>query len=196
MNKGLDVYENRPDIFSINGYNTPPPIPTWYEQDVFMIRAWTSWGVGIWKEKWNKIDWSMEVYNSMLNKKNNWKELKKNYSSGLIQLKEMSDTGVITGDGFIVLYLIDNNMYSVYPVKSRVRNTGHDGSGEHCKVNEKYLNQQIYLGTEAAIFPLDLLPNKKLSTIFLEQYKLSVIRKWKNKIPNSLIKKIKNIIRK
>ncbi len=196
VNNGLSLYENRADIFSINGYNSPLQMPSWYDQDVFMIRAWTSWGVGIWKKKWEKVDWSIDVYNSLLNKKNNWKELKKNYGTGLAQLKKMSETGVITGDGYIVLYLIENNMYSVYPVKSRVRNTGHDGSGENCGIREVFTNQEIFMGLEEAVFPLDLMPDKKLSSVFLKQYQLSFTRKLKNMIPLSIREKVLTIIGK
>lgn len=196
VNRGLDVYENRADIFSINGYNNPSQTPSWYKHDVFMIRAWNSWGVGIWKEKWNKINWSMDVYNSMLSKKDNFKELKKNYEIGLPQLIKMRDTGIITGDGYIVLFLIENNMYSVWPVKSRVRNTGHDGTGENCGLSEVYLNQEIYMEEKGGIFPLDLLPDNKLSTIFLKQYQLSFTQKLKNKIPSFVSKKLKKIIGK
>lgn len=196
VNKGLNLYENRDDIFSINGYNSPPKMPLWYQQDVFMIRAWTTWGVGVWKKKWKKVDWSIDVYNSMLNKKDNWKELKKNYASGLHQLKKISETGYITGDAYIVLYLIDNSMYSVYPVKSRVRNTGNDGSGVNCGIREVYSNQEIFMGHEEATFPLDLKPDNKLSVFFFKQYRLSFTRKLKNLIPLPVREKILTIIGK
>lgn len=196
VNRGLNVYENRADIFSVSGYNKPTPLPGWYKHDVYMIRGFAGWGVGMWREKWNKVDWSMDAYSSMLNKKNNDKELKKNYETYLPSLIKIQETGIIIGDIFILLYLIDKNMYSVWPVKSRVRNCGHDGSGVHGGYSEVYKNQEIYTGPDEGIFPFDLMPDKKLIDFNLKYLQLSFSQKMKRKIPISIKEKLKKIIGK
>ena len=196
VNRGLKVYENREDIFSISGYNKPTPLPAWYKHDVYMIRGFAGWGVGMWKEKYNKIDWSMEAYKAMLSNKDNYKELEKNYDFGLPNLIRMRDTGIIQGDYFVSLYLLDKKMFSVYPVVSRVRNYGHDGSGAHGGYSQVYKNQEIYMGNKDASFPLDLLPDKRLTSFILKHLKLSFTQKLKNKIPPSIRKKLKKYYRK
>lgn len=196
VNRGLNVYENRSDIFSVSGYNTPPKIPEWYNKDVYMVRGFAAYGVGLWREKWNKIDRSIDALNTMLSKKSNYKELKKNYELYLPSIFKMGETGIIIGDFFILLYLIDKNMYSVWPVKSRVRNTGHDGSGEHCGHSEIHQNQEIYTGSDEGVFPTDLRPDKKLIDVNLKHLQLSFTQKLKRKISPSLKKKLKRIIGK
>jgi len=193
VNDGLSTYEHRPDIFSISGYNNPFPMPVWYKHDAYLKTAFTAWGVGAWREKWNKVDWSLDSYNSMLSKKENFKELKNNYLRYLPLLLNIRDTGVITGDGFLFLYLLDKNMYSVYPVQTRVRNTGHDGFGEHCGYSDTYVNQKIYEGFEDSYLPSALQPDIQLLDYLLRQIQPTLIEKIKGLIPASIRKKLRKI---
>jgi len=196
VNTGLCVYENRPDIYSISGYNSPFTMPSWYKYDIYLRTGFTGWGVGGWRDKWNKVDRSSEYYNSILCNKENYKKLKRNYQIYLPQLLKIRDTGIITGDGLLFLYLLDKNMYSVYPVKTRVKNNGHDGSGENCGYNEKYLNQKVYNGAEDVCFPFDLQPNEELAKYIIKQLQPPFIEKIRLKIPSPVRMLLKRIIKK
>jgi len=172
VNNGLEKYENRKDIFSISGYNNPYSMPSFYKRDVYLRTGYSAWGVGIWRGKWNMLDWSLSNFKIMLNDKKNYKELKKSYQIELNQLLTIEETNIIKGDGFIFLYLLDKNMYSIFPVQTRVRNTGHDGTGVNCHPGEssyKYMNQQFYEGDHDVYFPPDLLPDAHLIKDILKQ---------------------------
>lgn len=196
VNTGLNTYKSRQDIFSISAYNSPLPMPSWYKHNVYLITGFTAWGVGVWKDKWNKIDWSLDSFNAMLSKKENYKILIKYYQRYLPQLLEIRDTGVITVDGFIFLYLLDKKMYSVYTAKSRVRNMGHDGSGEHCGQSEIYANQKIYEGFDNVYFPSDLHPDKKLIDLISKHIQLPFIQRIKGLIPAPIRMTLRRICKK
>lgn len=199
VNKGLIIYENRPDIFSVSGYNYPFTIPSFYRHDAYLITAFTAWGVGLWRDKWNQVDWSWDNFNVMLSKKENYKNLKRNYQIYLPQLFKVRDSGVITADGVLFLNLLDKNMYSLLPVKTMVRNTGHDGSGEHCGYSTTYINQKVYEGLEDIRLPPDLQPDKKLLDLFLKHiqlpFKVIVVEKIKRLIPAPLLMRLRRIIK-
>lgn len=198
INNGLDTYKNRSDIFSVSGYNNPYPMPTWYKYDVYLRNhAFTAWGVGIWREKWNKVDWSLENFNEMLSRKENFKILKKYYQRHLPGILEIRNTGVILADVFLLVYLINNNMSSVYPVKTRVQNTGHDGSGLHGGYSKRYLNQNKYDGPEDIYFPPDLKPDKKLNDLILKkQVQLPFIHRIIRLFPTPIKNTVRWIFRK
>jgi hypothetical protein len=171
VNKGLDVYENREDIFSVSGYNSPFPMPEWYDKDAYLLEnRFTAWGVGIWREKWNKVNGTVDYCNDMLSDPDIYKILKKHYMRFLPQLLRIIDTRIITGDGLLLLYLIQNKMSSVFPVKTRVRNTGHDGSGVHCgNGGIIYMNQEIYEGNDEPYLPNNIKLDKRLNQYLLKQ---------------------------
>lgn len=63
MNEALDFYEKRPAVMSIAA-NRPPlsklEIPKDYEYDVFVNLAGYSTGWATWKDRWERVDWSMD----------------------------------------------------------------------------------------------------------------------------------------
>ena len=200
VNKGLEVYKDRDDIFSVSGYNSPFPMPDWYKFDAYLRTGFTGWGVGIWKDKWNKIDWSLTSYNKMLAKKQNFRTIKKYYLRYLPQLLRIKDTGVITGDGLIFLYLVDKQMYSLFPTKTRVRNTGHDGSGVNSGNPKKgyniYMNQKVYEGSEEPCFPADIALDTRLDQYVLKQIQPTLNQRIFYYLPSELQDFLRNIIKR
>jgi hypothetical protein len=197
VNTGLEVYRDRKDIFTITGYNSPFPMPIWYQKDAYLRTGFTGWGFGTWRDKWEKVDWTLNNFKSMLSTKETYKILKKDYQRYLPQLQGIRDTGHITGDGLLFLYMLRNNMYSIYPVKTRVRNTGHDGSGVNCEAGGVlYLNQQVYKGIEDPHLPAKLEVDKRLTKYVLKQIQLSFMDKIKIRIPDAFKVKIKKYLKK
>ena len=74
----------------------------------------------------------------------------------------MKKNNSIHGDGFICNYLVENEMYSIYPAKTLTRNIGHDGMGNNKFLHTKIKNQEI---SNALIsdFPFDIKPNKTIN---------------------------------
>jgi hypothetical protein len=184
LNKGLNVYKERDDIFSICGYNYPVIINENYLQDIYIWKGFSAWGIGIWKEKWEKVDFSEKdalnkVYKFLLNLNYviKYNRTANHYIPNLIKmLKEKT----LHGDGYINMYQFLNKMYCVFPTISRVRNFGHDGSGAHCNYTESdlYREQEIYYGNDSCEFPIKIEPDEKINRILKSHFK----RSFKSKI--------------
>lgn len=161
MNSGLEIFKDRSDIFSINGYHYPIKLPKFYKSDTYISQAFNAWGFGIWKNKWEEIDWSIDNLKLFLSKKENTKKL--NNKRYVFSLKKIVSSKNILGDIFIGYHLQKNNMYCVFPVISKVKNFGLDGSGVHATksnyLSAKYLNQKISDGSSSCFFDINILPD-------------------------------------
>lgn len=189
VNKGLEVFQDRKDIFSVSGYNFPIRIPKRYKKDVYLFTAFTAWGVGVWKNKWEQVDWSLNTFNSFVDDMRLLNEFKKSYEKAVPQLLKIKKTGKITGDGIILVHMYLKKMYSVFPVLSMVRNIGHDGTGEHCgksKGSQVYMNQNIYEKYEFGKFPLDLEPDAAIIKVIQKANRYSISRRVKIILHNLL----------
>jgi hypothetical protein len=146
MNRGLDYYENDDRIFSIAGYKPPFYVPKHYEADIFLFQRCCSNGWGTWLSRWKLIDWNVSDFNSFA--KNRKKQKLFNHGGDDLSLMLLSQMmGKI--DSWAIRYsysCFKQNMTNVYPVISKVFNTGYDDSGIHGSKTSKYntnLNDRI-----------------------------------------------------
>ncbi len=152
MNKCLDKFESRDDIFSVNGYNYPINIPIEYSENVYLWIGNSAWGQGFWRKKFKEIEWSNELFQSeikfFLKDYTNVLKFNRIANTYIPALIHMQNINKVHGDIYICLYQFLNNMTSVFPVESRVRNIGNDGSGENCSALEDdiYSTQSIFTG--------------------------------------------------
>jgi hypothetical protein len=199
VNEALNVYDGRRDIFAVAGYNSPAVMPAWYKHDVYLARRCTCWGMGFWKNRFRDVDWSPENFRAMLTKRMNRRAILAEFPEALAQLERIGRSGVIVADGFLLLHLIDKNMYNVMPVRSRVKNTGFDGSGLHCGPDVRYMNQVIYEGTNTGTFPPDVEPDEQLLKNIRAQrrmpLKLRVLLRLRGLIPARIRTKGRRMLR-
>ncbi len=186
INSGLAKYEENDFIFSICGTNFPIKMPDTYNHDVYFYPGFSSWGVGIWKKKWEKIDFNVDHLKKYLSDKNNIKEIKKTAAPVLPYLKEVVKTGRINGDTIIVYYLLKKNMFSVFPCLSKVRNHGHDGSGVNCEPSKLYKNIKIDDGTKKIEFLDKIIIDEKINN--------QLEKMFSNKLWYRGIRKIKKLL--
>lgn len=186
VNTGLEIYENRADVFSISGYNYPIEYSRFQQLNTYLWQGYSAWGVGIWKDKWNAVD--MNVSTALQSAKEFLKSYSKVYKLNSVAnhylpaLLLMQEKQKLHGDGFISLHHFLNNMYSVFPVESRVRNIGHDGSGINCANDENdiYSIQPIYQGiSDASIFEPNLAPNTLSDDLLYKHFETSTKAKLK-----------------
>jgi len=178
VNKGLEVYQDREDIFSISGYQYPVEIPPNYLHDIYLWQGCSAWGVGIWREKYRRmtqdIDLGLDTVRNTLKEYNNVYKLNSVANHYIPALLLMIEQNRIHGDGYICLYQFLNNIYSVFPVISRVRNMGHDGSGTGCGYmeNDIYAKQEIYSGDVGrCMMPTDLHPNEEINKVLADHFR-------------------------
>lgn len=149
MNEALIFYENKKSIWSISGYTDVISFPHDYKKDIYLSFRGCSWGWATWQDRWDLVDWDMNSYKNF--EYNYYKRMK--FNRGGKDMSAMLDAQM---DGRIDSWAIrwcysqyENNKYTVYPVKTKVRNIGLDGSGTH-KVVEK--NIDPLLGGNKVVF--------------------------------------------
>jgi len=182
MNKGLKVYQDRKDIFSICGYNYPVSFPYNYHDEIYLWSCFSAWGSGVWREKWEGVNWSLNDLKLFLSDKANIKKLNKIAEHLYPALKLVLKTGNIHGDTIISYHMIKKHMYTVFPLISRVRNTGHDGSGEHSGINKIYQNQSIQMEDNSTLMPLYIQPNPLTYEILFKFFKMPYLSRIKSLI--------------
>ena len=138
MNEALEYYKKNESIWSISGYNIPIDFPSSYNHDVYLSYRGCSWGWATWRNRWNKVDWAVSDYeNFRYNKKQ-----RKKFNLGGRDMADMLDMqmeGKI--DSWAIRWCYSQsklNSYTVYPVQSRIKNIGLDGSGTHSGLTNHY----------------------------------------------------------
>jgi len=138
MNDALDFYEANNNIWSISGYNVPIEIPNDYKSEVYLSYRGCSWGWATWNDRWEKVDWDVSDYH--VYKKN--KDLRRRFGRGGRDLSFMLDLqmqGKI--DSWAIRWCYTQSkldMFTVYPVVSRIKNIGLDGTGTHSGMTSHY----------------------------------------------------------
>ena len=65
LHAGLEKYANEPVVFNISAWSPPPkrmPVPAAYPFDAYCIPRFNCWGWASWRDRWEKIDWSVADY--------------------------------------------------------------------------------------------------------------------------------------
>lgn len=174
MNKALDFYEKKEDIWSISGYNIPIQIPKSYKFDVYLGYRGCSWGWATWKDRWNTVDWEVSDYKEF---KNNYKKRKKMNRGGpdMAQMLDSQMQGLC--DSWAIRWCYEQskqNKYTIYPVKSLVINQGLDGTGTHSGTTKDF---DVEISERIPELYNNLPVDKEITTNFYNKYKLGIKQK-------------------
>ncbi|WP_234123156.1 glycosyltransferase family protein [Clostridium hydrogenum] len=137
MNKALEVYKDKADIWSISGY-TPPINLNGYDNDIYITKRGCSWGWATWKDKWSTVNWSKDYYAQAVKNRNVRKAFNET-GYDMSYMLELQGQGKI--DSWAIRWCYNQfvqNKYTVYPAKSFVKNIGTDNSGTHSGNTKKY----------------------------------------------------------
>ncbi|GAB1620160.1 hypothetical protein AAOGI_02100 [Agarivorans albus] len=153
MNEALDVYKHSPQVLSVSGY-LPPINTNTVQTNAVLIKRFTGWGVGLWKDKYELIKKiSAEEFNRLKNTPKQLSLLKERYGEDLYNRFRAESLGHLDAIDVRACYLqFKSRLSSVYPRYSLIRNIGNDGSGLHSSVNDKYDTQ---LWTKTGEFELN-----------------------------------------
>ena len=129
MNEALNFYEKDKRIYSISGYNFPIEIPKEYQHKIYISPRPSSWGWATWKNRWEKVDWNpIEI--TLLKNKRSLNSLMDKAGKDLAPMLLKSVEGKINSWSARFTYSqIKNETYSIFPVKSLVKNIGADATG-------------------------------------------------------------------
>ncbi|EJR58341.1 sugar transferase [Bacillus toyonensis] len=138
MNNALDYYCNLDKVWSISGYNIPIAFPKDYKSEIYYSYRGCSWGWATWKNRWDQVDWDVKDYTEFKSSR----RLKNRFNRGGRDMANMLDSqmkGIIDSWAIRWCYTQSKkNLLTVYPVKSRIKNIGLDGSGTHSGITSHY----------------------------------------------------------
>ena len=172
MNKCLDLYEDDPEVFAVNGYSYPVPYVVSPGSNVLKQYATVSeWGIGYWRKKYQSARKRVEqgyLYSSfrsaaavgildrmVMNRRSDYL----NYAlSGNDDPLYTHMTDISMG-----IYISLTKMCVITPTVSKARNHGFDGSGLYCgkiedaggthSMDYDYEHQEIDLSDTIEIVP-------------------------------------------
>lgn len=169
LNDGLDFYEDDPCVFSVCGYNYPIRVPTRYGYDIYKWQGFSAWGVGLWRGKWQAVDWNLPRIEQIREGTPLRRDLDRIAENTCMNLIHSIRYGTKTMDSIICYYLRTRKIYSIFPVISKVRNLGHDGRGEHGGKTERYVMQPIDSGLPYQLVH-DLPSDKEISKVLRKHF--------------------------
>lgn len=138
MNEALNYYENESEIWSVTGYTPPLKCLKKYKKDVYATCRFCSWSWGIWKDRWEKVDWTVSDYKGFLESEEKQKMFAR-AGADLPGMLKSQMNGKIDSWAIRCSYgQFCNKAYTIAPRVSLIKNIGHDGTGTHCGANTKY----------------------------------------------------------
>ncbi len=138
MNEALDYYEKIADIWSISGYSFPMKSLKKYPHDIFYSYRGCSWGWATWKDRWEKVDWSVSEYSEFITDKSKVRRFNRG-GKDLTGMLSLQMRGGIDSWAIRWCFAESNlNMFTIYPRISYVKNIGCDGTGTHSGASSYY----------------------------------------------------------
>lgn len=172
MNKALDFYENNDKVFSIAGYTIPVSVPSDYRYETYFLPRASSWGWATWKDRWEKMDWEVSSFNEFKKDKAGITAFNTGGSDMYDMLKKQMN-GTI--DSWAIRWCYDQyrlGSYTLFPIKSKVRNIGFNSKATHTNVYNRY-ETPLDAGVETSFsFPSEIELNEKLLAQFQSFYSL------------------------
>ncbi|MDF2577457.1 MAG: hypothetical protein K0S74_941 [Chlamydiales bacterium] len=138
MNDALDMYENEPQVASIHGYCYPFQITS--SPETFFLRDEGSWGWATWARAWKFFETNGKELLYRIQEQNLISKFDCNNSFPYFkmlqdQIDRKNNSWAIRWRASIFL----NNMLTLYPGRSLVKNIGFDNTGTHCNTtNNSY----------------------------------------------------------
>jgi hypothetical protein len=179
MNDALDFYKADEKIFSVSGYPYPVKIPDSYNKDIFIAHRASSWGWGTWKDRWEKVDWEMKDYSSLLKNREDQNLLNEAGEDLLPMLKAQLKGEVDSWAIRWTLAQLKNKAFSLYPVSPLCKNIGTDWSGTHSSSSKK-LNVKLDMSGREFKMTNDLQMNPDIEGQIQNLFKLSPVRRMIN----------------
>ncbi|MCE7058797.1 glycosyltransferase [Dyadobacter sp. CY343] len=178
MNEALQVYRSRKDIFTVTAYTPPISIPINYKNDVYLAPRASSWGWGTWAEKWKKADWNAEELTNSETVAPIRERLEKG-GNDLWPMLVKQQRGII--DSWAIRWTFTQSQqqaYGLYPVHSKIKNIGTDGSGTNFTFKSGSYGHEMNTG-KVEMKP-DIQPDERVIRLFRAYYDLPFSVKIKN----------------
>ena len=171
LNEGLGFYEDDPSVFSISAYGYPVAIPPAYGSAVYAWPGFSAWGVGLWADRWASVQWSYDGFEDVRRDRRRRRAMDRNAEHLARYIKSDLEKGRMIIDTVVSFRIFLRKQYSLFPVVSKVRNIGHDGSGEHGGRADLYRRQEIDPGGPSG-FVAGIRPDERIGRVLRKHFRV------------------------
>tara|TARA_R110002051_G_scaffold324642_1_gene422920 strand:- start:5512 stop:6420 length:909 start_codon:yes stop_codon:yes gene_type:complete len=142
MNNALTFYENT-NAGSVTGYSPLKIDASKYISRTYAIQRNCSFGWGTWKNVWDEIDWDVKMYDSYRKKYFQRREFNQSGFDRSIRLDRQMKKNMQSWSIRFGFNLFKMKKLTYYPIKSKIRPNGWDGSGVHVASGVSNFNREI-----------------------------------------------------
>lgn len=166
MDEALERYSSDPRIFCVNGYQIPYlRIPKSYQHDVYLSPRNSAWGFGIWKDRWDAVDFGMRDWHDFCSRQEN-RDILAKAGCDVPRLVEAQLAGrVHTWDVQCTYHMAKNGLYAIEPRKSLSKNIGFGVEAVHCQSRDSSISHQRYYDFSPRLVD-GLLPDDRIISQF------------------------------
>jgi len=140
MNDALEFYKDEEEVMHISGWNYPIEFTT--NNDVFLYRTMDCWGWATWADSWKYFEKDTNKLISKFSKKDiqrfNLDGCNNVWTQVILNKYNQINTWAI----YWYASIFNRQGLCLNPVKSFVKNIGHDGSGVHCN-DDSYMDNVV-----------------------------------------------------
>lgn len=137
-NQALDFYQNNTQVFSIAGYTIPIVVPDGYNDETYFLPRAGSWGWATWGDRWEKVDWQVKSFAEFRKNKDEILAFNAGGSDMYNMLNKQMNGSI---DSWAIRWCYEQyrlGSYTLYPLKSKVKNIGFNNMATHTNVFNRY----------------------------------------------------------
>jgi hypothetical protein len=138
VNQGLQFYKGNNRVFSISGWSLNLSALKNWEEDFYAHLRMSSWGWGIWKDRWEKIKWDKSYHAKFQQDKSVQRKFGQ-ISSDMPQMLLNYLKGKNSSWAIRACYAqFELDLYSIAHSKTKVNNIGFGGNATHTKTRNRF----------------------------------------------------------
>lgn len=160
LNQGLDIYEEKHEVFSVCAYTNKVSVPQNYNDDAYFCVRSSSWGWATWADRWNSVDWELSDWAKYAGMKDAFNKWGGSDCFGMLQgwRNGLNKSWAIR---FCFAQFLQQKL-SLFPVISKISNEGFDGEGTNCKKYNRFKYVFDKTSNKTFRFPVGVVLNSQL----------------------------------
>ena len=170
LNQGLEMYEEKHEVFSVCAYTNKVNIPKNYNDDAYFCVRSSSWGWATWADRWNSVDWELNDWAKYVSMKDAFNKWGGSDCFGMLQgwRSGLNKSWAIR---FCFAQFMQQKL-SLFPVISKISNEGFDGEGTNCKKYNRFKYVFDKTSNKTFRFPVGVVLNSQLYKLALSYHSI------------------------
>jgi hypothetical protein len=180
VNDALDTYQFDRRVWAVTGYLYPIVIPKSYRKDVFLAHRASSLGWGTWIDRWQKADWEISDFRAFVADRAAQMRFNRGGSLTTALISSVTKKGPHTWAAKWSYNQFKHHAYTVYPVRSLVKNIGDDrtGTNDRGMANRSVSTTALDDGSWSYEIPKRIRVNRRVSRVFREFFTGPTTLRW------------------